>query len=73
VRRLLRRLWKYKDISVKTYTLEQWLNLRNFSRPFWYVLKKRGEAPRHFQVGRCVRITEEADVEWLKARQAVAA
>lgn len=55
---------------MKTYTLEQWLTLRNFSRPFWYVLKKRGDAPRHFQVGRLVRITEEADVEWLKAREA---
>jgi predicted DNA-binding transcriptional regulator AlpA len=55
---------------MKTYPLDQWLQLRDFSRPFWYVLKKRGEAPRHFNVGRRVFVTEEADAEWLKAREA---
>jgi hypothetical protein len=55
---------------MKTYSLDQWLKMRNLSRPFWYVLKKRGEAPRHFNVGRLVHITDEADAEWLKAREA---
>jgi predicted DNA-binding transcriptional regulator AlpA len=57
---------------MKSYSLDQWLALHSFSRPFWYKLVGRGEAPRSFRVGRCVRITEEANTEWLKTREAEA-
>jgi predicted DNA-binding transcriptional regulator AlpA len=55
---------------MKSYSLDQWLSLHSLSRPFWYVLKQRGEAPRTFRIGRCVRISDEANTEWLKAREA---
>lgn len=55
---------------MKSYSLDQWLALHSLSRPFWYKLVNRGEAPRAFRVGRCVRISEEANAEWLKAREA---
>jgi excisionase family DNA binding protein len=57
---------------MKSYSLDQWLALHSLSRPFWYRLVTRGEAPRAFRVGRCVRISEEANNEWLKAREAEA-
>jgi predicted DNA-binding transcriptional regulator AlpA len=58
---------------MKSYSLEQWLALHSLSRPFWYKLVERGEAPRSFRIGRCVRISEEANTEWLRAREAIAA
>jgi predicted DNA-binding transcriptional regulator AlpA len=45
---------------MKSYSLDQWLALHSLSRPFWYKLVDRGEAPRAFRIGRCVRISEEA-------------
>lgn len=55
---------------MKSFSLEQWLALHSLSRPFWYRLIERKMAPRTFRVGRCVRISEEANNEWLKAREA---
>lgn len=57
---------------MKSFSLDQWLNLHSLSRPFWYKLVNRGEAPRTFRIGRCVRISEEANTEWLKTREAKA-
>ena len=58
---------------MKSYSLDQRLELHSLSRPFWYQLVKRGEAPHFFRVGRNVRITEQANLEWLRARGAKAA
>jgi hypothetical protein len=55
------------------YTLSDWLKKRNFSRSFFYVLRAQGKAPRHYYAGKVVRITPEADAEWLKAREAESA
>jgi len=52
-----------------TKTIEQWCESHGFSRSFFYVLKKRGKAPRTMSVGTCVRISDEADVEWVRARE----
>jgi hypothetical protein len=35
----------------------------------FYILDKRGEAPRTFNAGKCRRISDEADVEWTRARE----
>jgi len=50
-------------------TIQQWCDLHRFSRGEFYRLKKLGIAPRTFNVGRCVRITESANAEWLQARE----
>jgi predicted DNA-binding transcriptional regulator AlpA len=60
-------------IPMKCYNLDDWLKLRSISRPHWYKLVKDGRAPNFFYVGRRVKITEQADTEWLQARMQEAA
>jgi predicted DNA-binding transcriptional regulator AlpA len=58
---------------MKTYSLEDWLKLHNISRAYWYKLVSKGMAPKTFKVMSRIRITEEANNEWLAARIAESA
>lgn len=58
---------------MRSYSILEWCELHGLSRPFFYKLAKQGEAPKTFNIGRCVRITEQANREWLAAREAIAA
>ncbi|WP_426608994.1 helix-turn-helix transcriptional regulator [Bradyrhizobium sp. McL0616] len=58
---------------MRSYSIDQWCELHGLSRPFFYKLQKQGEAPKTFPVGRCVRISEEANAAWVTAREAIAA
>lgn len=58
---------------MRSFSIEEWCKLHEFSRPFFYKLQKQGEAPKTFNVGRCVRISEDANATWIAAREAIAA
>ncbi|MCK1311603.1 transcriptional regulator [Bradyrhizobium sp. 45] len=55
---------------MRSFSIDEWCQLHRFSRPFFYKLRGQGQAPRTYNVGRIVRITEEANTEWLRAREA---
>ncbi|GLS39202.1 hypothetical protein GCM10010869_47990 [Mesorhizobium tianshanense] len=43
-----------------------------FSRSSYYVMRDKGYGPRELVIGRLVRITAEAEAEWLHEREAAA-
>jgi predicted DNA-binding transcriptional regulator AlpA len=43
-------------------TIDQFCDLEKITRVTWYRLCERGEAPRHYKIGSCVRI-ELKDIE----------
>jgi predicted DNA-binding transcriptional regulator AlpA len=55
---------------MNSMTIQKWCASHGFSRGFFYILKKRNEAPATIKVGRAVRITERANREWLAEREA---
>jgi hypothetical protein len=59
--------------EVGSFTLRQWTEFRNVSRSRFYKLKQEGKAPRFYRNGTEIRISREADSEWLSAREAEAA
>ena len=56
-----------------SFAIEQWCQRHNLSRSTYYKLKAVKKAPRTMEVLGCVRISEDADREWVKAREAEAA
>jgi hypothetical protein len=54
-------------------TIQQWCDSHHISRGMFYILDARGEAPRTFNAGKCRRISDEADAEWVRAREAESA
>ncbi len=50
-------------------TIDDWCRSHGFSRTFYYQLKARDEAPREIRIGRCVRISDDADREWVAAHE----
>jgi predicted DNA-binding transcriptional regulator AlpA len=57
---------------VSAISIDDFCELEKITRVTWYRLCKRGDAPRHYKVGACVRI-EPKDVEaWREQRKAVA-
>jgi predicted DNA-binding transcriptional regulator AlpA len=58
-------------MHMQSKTIEQFCDSHGISRAFWYALKKRGLTPRTFTIGgKLRRITEAAEREWIKAREA---
>jgi excisionase family DNA binding protein len=55
-----------------SYSIDEWCRLHGLSRAFFYKLKERGEAPATFQVGRLVRISEDANRYWMAQKEAEA-
>lgn len=43
------------------------------SRSFFYLMVKRGEAPRTYRLGSLVRISPQAETEWVRQREAAEA
>jgi hypothetical protein len=52
-----------------SYTLNEWLALRRYSRASWYRLKAVGNTPKLIGTGRLQRITAEADRRWLREQE----
>ena len=58
---------------MNSQSVDDFCTMHGISRGLFYQLVKRGEAPRTFKIGRCVRISETAAREWVAEREAVAA
>jgi len=56
-------------IAAPSYTLNEWLRLRRYSRAEWYRMKERDDAPDVIGEGRMQRITPDADAKWLKSQE----
>jgi predicted DNA-binding transcriptional regulator AlpA len=55
-----------------SFTLQQWCKRHGISRAMFYILKKDDCAPRTFNIGRSVRVSIDADKDWVLAREAAA-
>jgi predicted DNA-binding transcriptional regulator AlpA len=55
---------------MRSFSIEQWCEMHGFARSTFYKLVSANVAPRRFKVGRSVRISDEANTEWLRAREA---
>ncbi|MDA9482954.1 hypothetical protein XI07_13120 [Bradyrhizobium sp. CCBAU 11445] len=53
-----------------SYTIDEFCQRQRFSRSLYYKLERAGKGPRKMQLLGCVRISEEAEREWVKAREA---
>jgi predicted DNA-binding transcriptional regulator AlpA len=50
-------------------TVDEWCERHRISRSMYYKLKSSGKGPRTMNIGAAVRITEEADREWVIVRE----
>ena len=55
------------------FTVSEWCERNRISRSLFYILDRRGEAPRTFRVGKRRLITAKADAEWIREREAESA
>jgi hypothetical protein len=56
-------------IAAPSYTINQWLALRKYSRAEWYRARARGDVPDTIGEGRMTRITPDADARWLREQE----
>lgn len=59
-----------EEPAMRSFSISEWCDMHGLSRAFYYILQARGEAPRTFPVGSRVRISEDANREWILAREA---
>lgn len=52
-----------------SYSITEWCKMHGLSRGFFYLLQKRGEAPQTFNVGKLIRISEDANRYWVQERE----
>ena len=57
-------------IPPHSYSVEDWCKHRGVSRSMFYKLAEQGKAPKTYHVGVRRFVTDEADAEWLAAREA---
>lgn len=57
----------------RSLTIPAFCAKHGFSRAQFYVLVKRGEAPRTYNIGKLVRISPEADAAWTRQQEAAKA
>ena len=57
---------------MQSLTILEWCERHKLSRASFYNLMKAGKAPRIMKVGSAVRITDDADRDWCRAREAEA-
>jgi predicted DNA-binding transcriptional regulator AlpA len=55
---------------MQSLTIPEWCARHQISRALFYNLMKAGKAPRIMKVGSAVRIRDEADRDWCRAREA---
>jgi hypothetical protein len=58
-----------QQITIRSFTISQWCEMRGYSRVFFYTLKKRGDAPQVIGHGKAQRITDDADARWVKRQE----
>lgn len=58
------------DFTSRDRTIDGFCARHGFSRSKYYLDRARGLTPREYVVGKLVRISEEAEAAWVKAREA---
>jgi hypothetical protein len=61
-----------QQIQIRSYTVAQWCEMRGYSRPYFYTLRKEGNAPDVIGQGKAQRITDQADARWVKRQESLA-
>jgi predicted DNA-binding transcriptional regulator AlpA len=61
------------EVAMRSFSIDEWCELHGFSRSFFYKLDRKSEAPKTFTVGTCRRISEDANREWIAARESAVA
>ena len=56
----------------RSFTVNQWCARWQYSRPYFYTLRKTGDAPDVIGKGKAQRITDVAEARWLKRQEAKA-
>jgi predicted DNA-binding transcriptional regulator AlpA len=59
----------HAKITKRSFTIIEWCAMRGYSRPFFYTLLKRGDAPDTIGEGKAQRITDAADARWQKRQE----
>jgi predicted DNA-binding transcriptional regulator AlpA len=54
----------------RSLTIDEWCSNRRMSRSTLYAMWRRGEGPKFYRAGRAIRISDEADREWVREAQA---
>lgn len=57
-------------MSQSSDTISGLCRRHRFSRGSYYNMKKRGNGPREMRYGHSVRITDEAEADWIRALEA---
>jgi hypothetical protein len=58
------------DKATRDPSIEGFCYRQKISRATYYNLKAAGRGPREYRVGKQVRISEEAEAEWIREREA---
>jgi hypothetical protein len=56
-------------VAAPSYTINQWCELRKYSRAEWYRMRARGDGPATIGTGRMTRVTPAADARWLRKQE----
>lgn len=56
--------------SRRSYTIDEWCEARRISRAMYYKLRDQGLGPKTHNAGTKVLISDEADADWLREREA---
>ena len=59
-------------ITKRSFTINQWCEMRGYSRGYFYKLRYEGNAPDVIGTDKATRITDAADARWLKKQEAKA-
>jgi predicted DNA-binding transcriptional regulator AlpA len=50
----------------RSFKINEWCEMRGYSRPYFYKLRNEGYAPEVIGEGKAQRITDAADARWVK-------
>jgi predicted DNA-binding transcriptional regulator AlpA len=64
---------RFEVARVSAKTIDGFARSYGISRSMFYLLQQEGKAPRIFKIGRLTRISEEAERDWVRAREREAA
>jgi hypothetical protein len=56
-------------LAKRSFTVIEWCAMRGYSRPFFYILRKTGDAPDVIGKGKAQRITDTADARWVRKQE----
>jgi predicted DNA-binding transcriptional regulator AlpA len=58
-----------RQIQRRSFTINQWCEMRGYSRMHFYNMRKTGDAPETIGEGKAQRITDAADARWVKRQE----